>query len=121
MAGQNDVVTLFANPMRFPNRGTSTSDLITTNGMTNGTTHLEAKKPRTALPEDCVYWALLLRQRRIPSWEGALAGEKAKELSLDITAAWDPSIRSLLELQDTSRTAAVHIYFTEPALPPWEP
>ena len=48
-------------------------------------------------------------------------GEKAKELSLDITAAWDPSVRSLLELQDTRRTAAVHIYSTDPALPSWEP
>ena len=48
-------------------------------------------------------------------------GEKAKELSLDITAEWDPSVRSLLELQDTSRTAAVHIYSIDPALPSWEP
>ena len=48
-------------------------------------------------------------------------GEKAKDLSLDIIAEWDPSVRSLLELQDTSRTAAVHIYSTDPALSPWEP
>ena len=47
-------------------------------------------------------------------------GEKAKELSLDITAEWDRSVPSLLELQDTSRTAAVHTYSTNPALPSWE-
>ena len=121
MTGQNDVVTLFADPMQFPNHGASTSDLVTTNGTTNGTNHIEVKKPRTPLPDDYVYWALLLRQRRIPSWKGALVGEKSKELSLDITAEWDPSVRSLLELQDASRTAAVHVYSTDPALPPWEP
>lgn len=121
MAGQNDVVTLFADPMRFPNRDASTSDPVTTNGTTNGTTHVVAKKPRTPLPDDYVYWALLLRQRRIPSWRGALVGKEAKELSLDITAEWDASVRSLLELQDASRTAAVHIYSTDPALLPWEP
>lgn len=121
MTGQNDVVTLFADPMRFPNRCASASDLVTTNGTTNGTSHIQTKKPRTQLPDDYVYWALLLRQQRIPSWKGALVGEEAKELSLDITAEWDPSVRSLLELQDTSRTAAVHVHSTDPALPPWEP
>lgn len=121
MTGQNDVVTLFADPMRFPNRGAPTPDPVTTNGTSNGTKHIETKKPRTPLPDDYVYWALLLRQRRIPSWKEALVGEQAKELSLDITAEWDPSVRSLLELQDASRTAAVHVYSTDPALPSWEP
>ncbi len=120
MTDQNDVATLFVDPMRFPNRGASTSDPVTTNGTTNGTTHIEAKKPRTPLPDDYVYWALLVRQRRILSWKGALVGEKAKELSLGITAEWNPSVRSLLELQDASRTAAVHVYSTDPALPLWE-
>ena len=104
--------------MRFPNRGTYTSDLVTTNGTTNGTSLIEAKKSRTPIPNDYVYWALLLRQRRMPSWKGALVGDNAKELSLQITAEWEPSVRSLLELQDASRTAAVHVYSTDPALPP---
>ena len=117
MTGQNDIVTLFTDPMRFPNRGASASDLVTTNGTANETTRIEAKKPQTPLPDDYVYWALLLRQPRIQSWKGAVVGEKAKGLSLDITAEWGCSVRSILELQDASRTAAVHVYSTDPALP----
>ena len=121
MTGQKDAVTLIVDPMRFPNRGAPSSDLVKTNGPVNGTNHVEAKNPRTPLPNDHVYRALLLPQRRIPFWKGRLVGDKAKELSLDITAEWDPSVRSFLELQDTRRTAAVHIYTTDPALPSREP
>ena len=121
MTGQKDVVTLIVDPMRFPIRSAPTSNLVATNGTANGTNDMEAKKPRTPLPDDYVYSALLLHRRRAPSWKGPLVGEKAKELSLDITAEWNPSVRSLLELQDTSRTSAVHIYSTDPALPSWEP
>ena len=51
-----------------------------------------------------------------PSWRGPLFGEQPKELSLDITAEWDLSVRSLLELQDASPTASVHVYSTDSAL-----
>ena len=117
MTGQNNVIMLLADLMRFPNRGACNSDLVTTNGTANGTTYIEAKKSRTPLPDNYVYWALTLGQRGIPSWKGPLVGEHAKESSLNITAEWDPSGRSLLELQDASRTAAVHVYFSDPALP----
>ena len=117
MTGQNNVITLFADLMRVPNRGASNSDLITTNGTANGTTYIEAKKSRTPLPDNYVYWALPLGQRGIPSWKGPLVGEHAKKSSLNITAEWDPLVRSLLELQDASRTAAVHIHSGDPALP----
>ena len=90
MIGQNNVIALFADLMRFPNRGASNSDLVTTNGTANGTTDIEAKYSRTPLPDNYVYSALLLGQRGITSWKGPLVGEHAKESSLDITAEFKP-------------------------------
>ncbi|MCJ1366856.1 hypothetical protein MMC16_005986 [Acarospora aff. strigata] len=94
-------ITLFVEPMRFQNR-----DL------------------RSDLPEDYIYWVLLFRKRSFVSTDEELSEllqRPSKELSLWITSEWDPSLRSVLEFQDSSRSSAMRIYSADPKLGPWAP
>jgi 2-polyprenyl-6-methoxyphenol hydroxylase-like FAD-dependent oxidoreductase len=79
---------------------------------------------RSSLPKDYVYWVLSSRKDYLglPDEElFELSGEETVALSLKLTAAWDPSLRCLFELQDPTQTALLRISSAKPDLPSWEP
>lgn len=78
---------------------------------------------QASLPDDYVYWVLLGNEWAFTEPEQMLfrlTGEEAAQLSKQITKQWHKSLRTLLELQDSSRTAALHVSTTSPEIPPWE-
>lgn len=78
---------------------------------------------RADLPDDYVYWVLVGDQRFfIDSDETllSLTGADAAQLSKEIRKHWHESIRTLLELQDSTRTAALRGSTAAPEIAPWE-
>jgi 2-polyprenyl-6-methoxyphenol hydroxylase-like FAD-dependent oxidoreductase len=95
----NSPVSFLLDPMRFPNKSTHSD-----------------------LPEDYLYWGLSFRNSCFASTDKELKEFlklPAHELSLRITREWDPSIRSVLELQEPSTTLLSRIWSTDPGMPPW--
>ena len=79
---------------------------------------------RSDLPADYVFWALIFHGRTSGLSEIQLTESlktRAAELSLDMTDEWDLSIRSLLELQESSLTIGTRIYSARPEMPVWTP
>lgn len=98
---------------------------------------------RQQLPADYVYWALIGPEKRFPLGDngpngvnGAHASQKsailqqqgmngevsqASSLALRITTEWHPSLRSVLELQDTSQATLIRVASQVAEVPVWEP
>lgn len=79
---------------------------------------------RQDLPPDYVYWGLLLPKKLLGPTEEDLSKAfqtPAKDVSLALTSEWDPSLRSLLELQDPEITTMVRSVSVAPAMEPWTP
>ena len=82
------------------------------------------RETRNDLPQDYVHWGLLFPKDTCGLSEDGL--NKALHLNpsglaLEITSQWDPSIRSLLELQDKSLTSGMRVYSASPDIGSWEP
>lgn len=87
------------------------------------------------LPADYLYWALIGPEKRfllhdgesngtngdVPGKGTAVTSSHAARLALAITEEWDPSIRSVLELQDTKQTTLVRVASAIPEIPAWKP
>jgi 2-polyprenyl-6-methoxyphenol hydroxylase-like FAD-dependent oxidoreductase len=44
-----------------------------------------------------------------------------KDLTILLSSEWDPSLHSMLELQDDTQTAAIRILSTDPEITTWKP
>lgn len=95
------------------------------------------------LPADYVYWALIGPKKRFPLGENRENGvngvhtspksallqrkgtsednSQASSLALRITTEWHPSLRSVLELQDTSQATLIRVASQVAEVPAWEP
>lgn len=95
------------------------------------------------LPADYVYWALIGPEKRFPlggneqngingvhaSSKSALLqrqgangdNSQASNLALRVTTEWHPSLRSVLELQDTSQATLIRVASQVAEVPVWEP
>lgn len=76
------------------------------------------------LPEDYMYWSMLLLKRLLGHTEPALAAAMQRsplDVGLDVTQEWDPSIRCLVELQDPAQGSMLRVMTTSPELPRWTP
>lgn len=80
------------------------------------------------LPADYVYWVLIGR-KEIFVENGAKAAEMAAaecgpdesaRLSLELTKEWDPSLRSLFQLQDVRQCSTLRVVSATPEAPSWE-
>ncbi|MCJ1370764.1 hypothetical protein MMC20_001977 [Loxospora ochrophaea] len=94
-------ITLIIDTMRFQNRDT-----------------------RDDIPDDYVYWAIVVPSTFLGSNEEMLAAALKKpvnELSLLVSSEWSTLIRPLLLRQDSSQTAALRIVSAPPEIPAWEP
>lgn len=73
---------------------------------------------KLASVKDYVYWVLGSRQSTFSLSDTelfSLSNKDAAQLSLKLTENWAPTVRSLLELQDTNQTSRLPIYSTTPA------
>ena len=77
---------------------------------------------RGDLPADYVFWALIFHGHSSGLSQVQLTESlksRAVELSKEMIEEWEPSIRSLLELQESSLTTGTRIYTVSPDLPIW--
>lgn len=97
------------------------------------------------LPADYVYWALIGPEKRFPIGDDGANGvngvhaspkpaalpsqrqgasgdsSQAPDLALRATTEWHPSLRSVLELQDTSQATLIRVASQVAEVPAWEP
>ena len=95
-------VTLLTESMRFPANGSNRDDI----------------------PADYIYWAMLVPTKLLGPTDDILTrvlSQAPKDLSLMITSEWDPSIRSVLELQDPTQTSVLRVFSTPPKISEWKP
>lgn len=77
------------------------------------------------LPEDYVHFGIMFPKELLGrglsdhAVDERLRGD-AHGVSLDITSEWDPSVRSLVELQDRELTYGMRILTAPAAIPSWE-
>lgn len=86
--------------------------------------HFSNRDTHPDLPEDYIHWGLLFHKDSLGLGEEELneaLRSNAPELVLDITSEWDPSIRSLIELQDGSLTTGMRVYSASPEIESWTP
>ncbi|KAL9092253.1 MAG: hypothetical protein Q9165_004427 [Trypethelium subeluteriae] len=77
---------------------------------------------RRDLPADYVFWALIFHARTSGLNQVQLTDSlktRAAELSLEMTEEWEPSIRSLIELQEKALTTGTRILSATPEIPMW--
>ncbi|KAI9652691.1 MAG: hypothetical protein M1821_007832 [Bathelium mastoideum] len=77
---------------------------------------------RSDLPADYVFWALLFHGRTSGLSKIQLSDSlktRAAEMSKAMVEEWEPSIQSLLELQESSLTTGTHIYSVNPDMTVW--
>lgn len=101
MIADKTPLTLFLEPFRFPK-----SDV------------------NIELPQDYVYWVLGSQKDTFGLTDDKLlklSGEACAQLSLKVTESWDPTLRTLLELQDVSQSSALRICSVIPETPWWSP
>lgn len=74
------------------------------------------------LPDDYIHWGLMFPENR-SGLKGQALDEalrsKALDMSLQLTAEWDPALRSLIELQEPSLTMGMRMYSASPEIPAW--
>lgn len=77
----------------------------------------------STLPGDYVYWVLIGRKEifAAPGAKVDLSDKEAANLSLELTKEWDPSIRSLFELQDVRQASTFRVVSATPEAPAWKP
>ena len=81
-------------------------------------------KHRNNLPANYVYWVLIARTDLFGKPDSELlrlTGKDSADLSLKLTEEWDPSIRSLFELQDTTQSSTLRVSSAKPEIPFWHP
>ncbi len=81
-------------------------------------------KHRNKLPANYVYWVIIGRADLFgkPDTELLrLSDVESAALSLKLTEEWDPSIRSLFELQDVAQASTLRVSSAKPDIPAWEP
>ncbi|KAI0837700.1 cercosporin toxin biosynthesis protein [Hypoxylon sp. FL0890] len=75
-------------------------------------------------PADYIYWVLVARKHlwNLPSDTpfSQYSGEEVAAISLRLTDCWDPSIRSLLHLQDKEQCSLLSIVSADPNMKAWE-
>jgi 2-polyprenyl-6-methoxyphenol hydroxylase-like FAD-dependent oxidoreductase len=75
-------------------------------------------------PRDYLYWAFVCQTDSLGMSDQRflkLSGPEAAQHTLELTADWDPALRSVLQMQDVSQTAPLRISTTDPEIPNWEP
>jgi 2-polyprenyl-6-methoxyphenol hydroxylase-like FAD-dependent oxidoreductase len=74
------------------------------------------------LPEDYVHWGILFHKGLLRLNNDKLDAvlQDAPKLALDLTAEWNPSIRSLIELQDVSLTVGTRVMSAPLKVPVWK-
>ena len=77
------------------------------------------------MPADYMYWVLVARKQifGLPSEVpfSKYSGEEVAELSLQIADCWDPSLRSILYLQDKTQSSLLRILSADPDMKAWTP
>jgi 2-polyprenyl-6-methoxyphenol hydroxylase-like FAD-dependent oxidoreductase len=100
------LLTLFMDPIRFPNDAA-----VVSNG----------RLPRT---DDYVFWVFggSAEAFGVSDIEfHNLSAKAAADLTLKLTTSWDPSFRSMFELQDTAQSAPLRLISAKPEHPEWTP
>jgi 2-polyprenyl-6-methoxyphenol hydroxylase-like FAD-dependent oxidoreductase len=82
-------------------------------------------RSRFHVPDDYIYWVMVFRKDFNPREDSSilrLSAEESRELSLEITASWHDSIRTMLERQESEATSTLvlHTCSTETFLTQWE-
>jgi 2-polyprenyl-6-methoxyphenol hydroxylase-like FAD-dependent oxidoreductase len=97
-------VTLLLEPIRFPKKNDRYDEYM---------------------PADYMYWVLIARRHifNLPNDVPLTkyTGEDVAEISLRITECWDPSIRSILHLQDKTQSSPLRVLSASPDIKPWAP
>lgn len=78
---------------------------------------------RNKLPGNYVYWVLIARADLFGKPDKELLrlnDTESAELSLKLTEEWDPSVRSLFELQDVAQSSTLRVSSAKPEIPIWE-
>jgi 2-polyprenyl-6-methoxyphenol hydroxylase-like FAD-dependent oxidoreductase len=81
------------------------------------------KDVREDVPQDYIYWAILTPKKLLGPTDEILSKvleQPPRDLSLMIGSQWDPSIRAILENQDTAQSSAIRIVSALPDLPTWD-
>ncbi|KAK1751943.1 cercosporin toxin biosynthesis protein [Echria macrotheca] len=96
-------VTLLLEPIRFPKK----------NGFDE------------YMPADYMYWVLIARKHifNLPADVSLSKYSSAEvaDISLRVTECWDPSIRSILHLQDKTQSSLLRVLSASPDMKPWAP
>ncbi|KAI1320994.1 cercosporin toxin biosynthesis protein [Xylariaceae sp. FL0255] len=97
------VVTLLLEPIRFPKKG-DRFDQYT--------------------PPDYIYWVLIARKHifglKANVELSKYTVDEVAEISLRITDCWDPSLRSILHLQDKTQSSFLRILSADPNMKAWQ-
>lgn len=99
-------LTLFMEPIRFPKDAA-----VESNG-------------RLARTDDYVYWVLGGSVETFGFSDAefhSLSGKDAADLTLKLTAHWDPLFRPVFELQNTAQSAPLRLISAKPERPGWIP
>lgn len=99
-------LTLFMEPIQFPNDA-----VVESNG----------RLPRI---DNYVYWVLGGHEETFGLSDTKfhnLSGKEAADLTLKLTAHWDPSFKAMFELQNTAQSAPLRLISAKPERPEWTP
>lgn len=86
----------------------------------------EQRRDKRDLPNDHVYWVISPSDSSLPATDGqpkSISQEAVAEQASKLTAHWHPSLRPLIELQDTSQTGVFRLLSSDPKSlqQAWEP
>ncbi|KAK8052187.1 hypothetical protein PG993_003572 [Apiospora rasikravindrae] len=78
------------------------------------------------LPQDYIYWVLLVERASTPFSEEELAGplrwgDGAVQAILDLTKSWTPELRKVLTGQTPQETAFIPVHSASPKMLAWKP
>ncbi|KAI0452383.1 cercosporin toxin biosynthesis protein [Xylaria acuta] len=97
-------VTLLLEPIRFPKRNDQYDQYM---------------------PPDYMYWVLVARKQvfDLPSDVpfSTYTGDEIAAISLRVADCWDPSLRSILHLQDKTQSSLLRILSADPSMKAWTP